>query len=143
MSQNGDLKELDCSNNDIRELDLSQNTRLTRLDCPNNGLGKLDLSQNTELTSINCENNGIYRLDATNCNKLRHITCHSNSLKNNGLNLPDYSTEYGKTIYFKIMDNIPADQNKLTPAEVQTIRQKGWYVMAKTWSSWNDYKGED
>ena len=54
MSHNTALEELDCSHNQLKDLDLSHNTALEWLDCFDNQLRSLDLSHNTALEELYC-----------------------------------------------------------------------------------------
>lgn len=53
------LEKLNCSNNQITQLDLSRNINLTTLDVSNNKLTELDLSHNTLLTDVNVNGNDL------------------------------------------------------------------------------------
>ena len=53
------LETLDCSNNQLTELDVSKNFSLASLDCSNNQLTSLDVSQNLELGTLRCYSNQI------------------------------------------------------------------------------------
>ena len=61
------LTALNCSGNQLTELDLSENTALTALNCSDNQLTELDLSNNTALASLNCGGNQITALDIRDC----------------------------------------------------------------------------
>ena len=75
------LKNLNCPNNNITELDLSNNPNLTSLHCYNNNLSKLDLSNNAALEFLYCHDNNITELDLSNNTNLNHLYCHNKSLK--------------------------------------------------------------
>ncbi len=81
------LKELDCSNNELRSLDVSRNTKLEVLDCSNNNnkLRSLDVSNNPKLTKLDCNNNYLTSLDLRNNTELTELDCSGNKL--NSLNL--------------------------------------------------------
>lgn len=53
------LTYLDCSLNQIDNLDLSQNSALESLDCSSNLLTSIDLSRNLNLAALNCVNNQL------------------------------------------------------------------------------------
>jgi len=57
------LENLNCSSNNLSQLDISQNVNLTTIDCSNNILAELDVSNNTALLTINCSSNAISNLD--------------------------------------------------------------------------------
>ena len=74
------LTELDCSWNDLTELDLSKNTALTVLYCAHNELTALDVSSNTALTELNCSYNQLTALDVTQNAALSVLICGYNQL---------------------------------------------------------------
>ncbi|MEP5340754.1 MAG: T9SS type A sorting domain-containing protein [Algibacter sp.] len=87
---------LDCSNNDIENLDVSYNTALTSLNCFTNSLVELDLSQNIALTYINCAVNNLTSLNVANGYN-KNIANEFYALQNSGLTCiqvddADYST---------------------------------------------------
>ena len=79
------LNYLDCSYNQITELDVSQNVALTYLNCSNNQLTDLDLPQNTALTYLNCSNNQIKDLDVSQNKGLTKLWCGNNQLTDLGV----------------------------------------------------------
>ncbi len=80
LSANPDLEELDCGGNRLTELDLSKNTKLTKLVCHTNGLTKLDLSANKALTSVNVRDNAIAELNISACGSLTQLLAEKNAL---------------------------------------------------------------
>lgn len=74
------LKELDCAENELTELDLSKNTALKDLDCGGNALTALNLSKNTALTELSCDENQIASLDLSNNKELDVLYCDQNAL---------------------------------------------------------------
>ena len=59
------LKELDCSINQLSRLDVSQNTALEKLDCSTNQLSGLNVSQNAKLKYLYCSQNELTSLDVS------------------------------------------------------------------------------
>ncbi len=59
------LKELDCSINQLSRLDVSQNTALEKLDCSTNQLASLNLSKNAKLKYLYCNQNELTSLDVS------------------------------------------------------------------------------
>ena len=80
MSNNTQLTDLDCSWNDLTQLDMSNNTQLTDLDCNWNDLTQLDVSNNTQLTILFCYGNQLLQLDVSNNTQLWDLRCHNNQL---------------------------------------------------------------
>ena len=66
------LDILNCSTNQLTELDLSKNIKLIELFCDNNQLIELDLTKNIELKTLYCFNNQIIELDISKNIKLRY-----------------------------------------------------------------------
>ena len=62
----GDVTVLDCSGNDLTNLDVYQkNTALEKLVCRDNQLTALDVSRNTALTTLDCNRNQLKALDVS------------------------------------------------------------------------------
>ena len=59
------LRELDCSINQLSRLDVSQNTALEKLDCSTNQLASLNLSKNAKLKYLYCSQNELTSLDVS------------------------------------------------------------------------------
>jgi len=82
LSKNTALKYLDCSENySFTTLDLSKNTELTYLNCSGNILTTLDLSKNTELTYLNCGCTELKELNISGCDKLTEFLCMGTQIK--------------------------------------------------------------
>ena len=82
LSKNTALKYLDCSENySFTTLDLSKNTELTYLNCSGNILTTLDLSKNTELTYLNCSGKQLKELNISGCVKLTEFMCTGSQIK--------------------------------------------------------------
>ena len=74
------LQSLDCSKNNLTELDLSGNPALTQLSCAYNQLSQLDVSQNTQLKYFSCSYNRLTQLDLTGHGQLISLNCEMNQL---------------------------------------------------------------
>ncbi len=81
------LLELNCSENQLSELDASNNTYLSTLDCSHNYLTSLNLSQNTSLTLLRCYNNQLSTLDVKNGNNIYFLHFFSHFATQNNPNL--------------------------------------------------------
>ena len=74
------LISLDCSRNDLTELDVSSNTALVESICFSNYLSALDLSSNTALTYLDCDGNNLTTLDVSSNTALTYLDCSYNHL---------------------------------------------------------------
>ncbi|MBR6581033.1 MAG: leucine-rich repeat domain-containing protein [Ruminococcus sp.] len=74
------LYVLECSDNDLTQLDISENKALTHLNCENNNLTALDTSNNPFLYVLFCKQNNLTNLDVTNNTKLAALWCSGNQL---------------------------------------------------------------
>ena len=72
------LTSLNCSSNQLSNIDVSQNTALTSLWCSYNQLTDLDVSHNTALTHMNCSSNHLTSLDVSQNTALHGLYCQSN-----------------------------------------------------------------
>jgi len=96
------LFQLDCGRNQLTNLDVSANIALNFLNCYNNwNLTNLDLSNNTSLTSLSCSGNGHNSLDLSNNTALTYFNCSDNpqlsflDVRNgNSTNIIDFNTTY-------------------------------------------------
>ncbi len=73
------LTRLNCSRNQITNLNITANTDLEYLDCEYNQLTNLDLSTNTNLEYLRCVNNQLTQLDISGNTSLRSLNCSINS----------------------------------------------------------------
>jgi hypothetical protein len=81
VSANLELVTLNCASNDIKHLDLKHNVKLSSLDCQHNpSLKTLDVSQNTALGTLNCATIGMTNLDISHNTNLTVLKCFSNQL---------------------------------------------------------------
>lgn len=80
VSMNTALTELYCYNNNFTTLDVSRNTALIQLECDDNALTTLDVSQNTALTVLSCGNNSLTALDVSRNTVLKWLLCNNNAL---------------------------------------------------------------
>ncbi len=71
---------LNCSNNQISSLNIGKNAALTSLFCRNNQLSVLDVSKNTALTQFDCSNNQLNTLDVSKNTTLTYLSCNNNLL---------------------------------------------------------------
>ena len=74
------LKKLNCSNNEIRNIVMDSVGELVKFDCSNNDLMTLDVSQCSKLQQLNCSGNQLMELDVGNQTQLTQLDCHNNKL---------------------------------------------------------------
>jgi Leucine-rich repeat (LRR) protein len=74
------LTALDCSGNQLSELDVKANELLTQLNCKNNQLSRLALRSNPLLEQLDCSFNQLGLLDLRMNNVLKEVLCQSNQL---------------------------------------------------------------
>ena len=74
------LKELDCAENKLTNLDITKNTALFHLDCDRNQLTSLDVTKNTALKYLLFNYNHINSLDLTKNTALTDLHFNSNQL---------------------------------------------------------------
>jgi Leucine-rich repeat (LRR) protein len=80
VSANTLLERLDCVGNQLTSLDVSANAALTTLRCSSNQLTGLDVSANTALTTLRCSNNQLTSLDISANTALTYLDCDNNQL---------------------------------------------------------------
>ena len=80
VTNNTQLRYLNCSGNQLTELDVTNNTELTYLYCSRNQLTELDVTNNTALIWLECYSNQLTELDVTNNTALTFLYCAGNQL---------------------------------------------------------------
>ena len=74
------VQSIDCSVNNLTELDVSKNTALSSLDCTQNNLTQLDLGKNVKLKYLHCMFNKLTQLDVSKNTALYEFACDENNL---------------------------------------------------------------
>ena len=127
---NGLIDYFDCSENDLKSLDVSHNAILATLDCYWTGITALDLSKNTLLERLFCDGNQLTSLDLSNNTKLNYLECSGNGMSACALNdlyynLPKCSTTPTNVNMFIAGINNP---NEAEGSETSMATKKGWKV---------------
>ncbi|MEX2232327.1 MAG: T9SS type A sorting domain-containing protein [Cyclobacteriaceae bacterium] len=74
------LTRLDCSGNQLNELDVTNNQDLIFLNCRANQLSQIDISLNSKIADLNISNNLLTGLDISQNPDLSILNCSSNQL---------------------------------------------------------------
>ena len=138
------LKELYCSINNLKALDVSKNTALVKLDCHFNQLGSLNVSKNTALQYLDCSINQLTTLDVSKHKKLTQLYCYNNLIRDNGMqtlvnNLYDRSATSQGSLY--VCDRELSTENEITLSQVAAAKAKNWQVLIKNGADWVGYPG--
>ena len=112
-----ELTELDCSYNQLTELNFKGCNKLENIGCTHNILITLNLEDCDELKSLNCEYNELVELDVSNNTKLKSLNCDSNYNLETIWVWEDAPVEYG--IYGR-----PYVKGWTTPRYVKFIEKK-------------------
>ena len=80
LEQNSRVEKLDCSGNQLTDLWLRTGSSLKYLTCSSNKFTALDLSKGAELTELNCSWNQLTALDLSANKKLQKIVAQANAL---------------------------------------------------------------
>ncbi|MBQ8672783.1 MAG: hypothetical protein IJ511_01810 [Bacteroides sp.] len=75
------LEVLDCSRNDIENIDISENRKLKHLSCYSNPIWHLNIKENPLLITLYCGNCNIDDLDCSQNKELEILSCRFNPLK--------------------------------------------------------------
>lgn len=81
LKEFGNVERLDCSGNDLAELDLTLCPRLTRVDCSGNGLLRLDVEDLRSLVWLDCSENALAELDLTSNGSLATLDARGNRFR--------------------------------------------------------------
>lgn len=102
------LKTLNCSNNNLQQIDLSVLKSLTDLDCSANDFSVLDIQQNVNLTTLNCTENP----SLTDIHVWTGFTPNTNFLKPDGATYiePEIPTPVGYTLVWRDEFNSPKSE---------------------------------
>ena len=77
---NAALTYLECSDNQLTQLNVEKSTDLAILYCDNNPLTQLNVDSNTALEWLYCTHNQLTRLNVDNNTALKTLICHNNQL---------------------------------------------------------------
>lgn len=102
ISKNIALQKLDCHNTSLTNLDITKNTALTNLSCWLSKLTNLDVTKNTDLIYLDCGNNQLMNLDVSKNTAITFLDCRMNKLTS--LNISEN----------KILTSLVCGHNKLT-----------------------------
>jgi hypothetical protein len=81
------ITALECSGNQLTELDLSGNPVLGTLICESNRLNSLNVTANPRLSLLNCADNELTSLDLSGNQELERLACYKNQLNELDLSL--------------------------------------------------------
>lgn len=76
------LKKLDCSNNKLTHMNLGilSGLNLEEVNCSNNNITNIVMWSVGELVKFDCSNNDLMALDVSQCSKLQQLNCSGNQL---------------------------------------------------------------
>ena len=102
----GNVTELDCSKNQLTNIDVSKSTSLWILGCSDNKLTSLNAPGSPLLTRIYCSSNQLTSLDVSGCTALTTLYCGSNPLTSinlsNCTSLKEFTWEKGELTSLKV-----------------------------------------
>lgn len=75
------MELIDCSENQLIELDISNNLKLEAIEIFKNQISQLDVSQHTLLMHLDVWDNQFTRIDVSNNTELEYLDCARNQLK--------------------------------------------------------------
>ncbi len=108
------LNELDCSDNQLKNLDVSKLTELSKVECYNNQLSSLDFSNNKKLSFLTCYRNTINTLNIRNNLEMADLSCEHNLLR---------TLDVSNNVK---LDYLYCDDNQLTSLDVSKLNNLVW-----------------
>ncbi len=134
VSNNVDLKYLDCSDNGLLSLDVSKNTKLETIDCYDNQIAELDVSKCTELKSFDCSGNKIASLDLSKNEKLKWVYCYNNPFTTETVDklfcsLPDQTANSNNPEIYILNDANDVIHSAVLASNKQNAVDKNWWVL--------------
>jgi hypothetical protein len=76
------IQTINLSYNNLNQINTNTLINLTSLSCSNNNITSVDLTNNSNLLNINFDSNNLQTLDISNLNQLTVLTCNNNMLVN-------------------------------------------------------------
>ena len=133
ISKNIKLKFLFCYDNQLTSLDVTKNTLLEFLSCFDNKLMSIDVSMNSNLWCFDCSGNQISNLDLSMNHMLTDLECDNNQLKS--LNVKNGNNN--NILFFNASDNenltcIQVDEENTLLPICNKSNYKGWCKDDKT-----------
>ena len=103
------LKKLDCSNNKLTHMNLGilSGLNLEEVNCSNNNITNIVMWNVGELVKFDCSNNDLMTLDVSQCSKLQQLNCAGNQLMELDVSSQTHLTE------------LDCSNNKLTELNVK------------------------
>ena len=142
------LKQLYCQDCQLTTLGLSDCNELRTLSCYNNKIRKIDVSECPSLQTLNCYQNQLTTLNLSNNSSLTKLACQQNLIRGGNMDRMIESL-YNRanigstgTLNVRYANNSSwLEGNRITPAQVQAARSKGWYPKHYS-GGWVDYDGD-
>lgn len=75
------VKQIDCSDNQLREIDVSKNMFLLQLECGRNQLTSIDISSNKMIYGLGCSNNQLKSINVSKSTNLEVLLCNGNKIE--------------------------------------------------------------
>ena len=122
-----EIREIECSYQGLKLLDVSKCTALTSLNCTGNQLAYLDISGCTALSELNCAGNQLASLDLSNCTNLTRLDCDENQLTslyvNNCMDLSCGKNQLSKLDISKCtaLDRLECHNNQLSACALDSL----------------------
>lgn len=127
------ITELDCSDSELKKLDLSKNTKLKKINCSMNALEKLNLKGNKQLTELYCNDNYIGKLNLAENHKIKILNYSGNKdiqikgakrlKKLTKLSANRTGIDKINTAYYKKLKILECNDNNLTKINLKNNRK--------------------
>ncbi len=119
---------------------------IRQFDCSNNELSSLELKDCIDLTDLSCYDNKISSLKLSGCQSLKKIICEKNQIKEAAMsimvdNLPDRSAESNKGELVVINLNSAKEGNVMNTNQVAAAKKKNWNIKCTKDGYTVDYEG--
>ena len=81
LELNGMVVNLECTDNELTELNVSGCKNMYKIECSRNNLTDLDIVNQTDLGVLACDHNQLTSLDISNNSQLTSVDCNNNSIE--------------------------------------------------------------
>ncbi|MBR1379683.1 MAG: leucine-rich repeat domain-containing protein [Bacteroidaceae bacterium] len=128
---------MDISGLGIRDLTgISYFYKLTTLNCSRNQLQELDLTSNTALTELDCSQNQLTGINLAGSTNLNNVSCFGNKIFGQLIELPTVP-ELNGTLYVAA-PNVANEQNRITDSDIASFKAKGWNVYQRVGTNYSN-----
>ena len=158
ISIRGDIDKFKCTGSKLTSLVFEgKNIPIKEITCSDNEIKKLNLQDMKQLEKLECQQNKLEQLTVIGCDALYRIDCYRNNLKGAYMSMfvqslydDNKSTERKSPVVFILDSKAPIetpDYNQCYKEDVNVAKAKGWivkdYINGEMWGFGQNIDGDD